>query len=73
MIQSLILMNYRFIDWDLQEVYDDAGQEVLPRPAGDPVAEERLRRWTAGTTGYSQLHLPGVLFLTWPDFLGSMR
>lgn len=42
----------RFIDWGLQNEYDDAGNEIKPRPRGDEEQEERLAAWREGRTGF---------------------
>ncbi|KAL7419958.1 hypothetical protein Q5752_004921 [Cryptotrichosporon argae] len=42
----------RFIDWKLQNAYDDSGDEIVPRPRGDDVDEDRLLRWREGRTGF---------------------
>lgn len=42
----------RYIDWALQNEYDEDGNEILPRPKGDPQDEERFLAWKEGRTGF---------------------
>jgi len=42
----------RYIDWGLQNEYDDGGNEIRPRPRGDEEQEERLAAWREGRTGF---------------------
>jgi hypothetical protein len=42
----------RFIDWGLQNQYDDEGKEIRPRPKGSDEDEERLLSWREGRTGF---------------------
>ncbi|ORY31961.1 FAD binding domain of DNA photolyase-domain-containing protein [Naematelia encephala] len=42
----------RYIDWGLQNQYDPSGHEILPRPRGDLVDEERFEAWKEGRTGF---------------------
>lgn len=42
----------RYIDWKLQNQYDGDGNEILPRPRGDDVDEERFMAWKEGRTGF---------------------
>jgi cryptochrome len=46
------MMGIRYIDWGLQNEYDEEGNEILPRPPGDPVDEERFAAWKEGRTGF---------------------
>ncbi|KAK4686103.1 cryptochrome, partial [Tremellales sp. Uapishka_1] len=42
----------RYIDWGLQNQYNDEGKEILPRPSGDAIDEERFAAWKDGRTGF---------------------
>lgn len=42
----------RYIDWHLPNAYDGTGAKIIPRPLGDPVAEERFLKWKEGRTGF---------------------
>lgn len=42
----------RYVDWALQNEYDEDGNEILPRPKGDPKDEERFLAWKEGRTGF---------------------
>jgi cryptochrome len=48
----------RFVDWGLQNQYNEAGEEILPRPKGDEVDEERFEAWREGRTGFPCVGLP---------------
>lgn len=53
------------MDWYLPTHYDKEGNVIEPRPKGDEVSEERLRRYKHGQTGFpfivSQPALPSSL------------
>lgn len=42
----------RYMDWYLPTHYDENGEVVLPRPAGDAVSEARLSAYKLGQTGF---------------------
>jgi cryptochrome len=46
------LISGRYIDWKLQNQYDEEGNEILPRPKEDEVDEERFLAWKEGRTGF---------------------
>lgn len=46
------------MDWGLQNQYNEAGEEILPRPKGDEVDEERFEAWREGRTGFPCVGLP---------------
>jgi cryptochrome len=48
----VVRLTSRYIDWKLQNQYDDGGNEILPRPKEDEVDEERLLAWREGRTGF---------------------
>jgi cryptochrome len=45
-------LTMRFIDWGLQNQYDEEGKEIRPRPRGDAEDEERFAAWREGRTGF---------------------
>jgi hypothetical protein len=49
---SLTGADARFIDWGLQNQYDEEGKEIRPRPRGDEEDEERFAAWREGRTGF---------------------
>jgi cryptochrome len=51
-ISSLAEADNRFIDWGLQNQYDEEGKEIRPRPRGDEEDEERFAAWREGRTGF---------------------
>lgn len=42
----------RYMDWYLPTKYDDKGEAIVPRPAGDAVSEARLSAFKLGMTGF---------------------
>ncbi|KAF9459758.1 FAD binding domain of DNA photolyase-domain-containing protein [Collybia nuda] len=42
----------RFIDWDLRDEFGQDGAKIIPRPLGDPRAEEWFLAWKEGRTGF---------------------
>jgi cryptochrome len=58
-VDSLILTraDNRFIDWGLQNQYDEEGKEIRPRPRGDEEDEERFAAWREGRTGFPYVPL----------------
>ncbi|EIW67847.1 hypothetical protein TREMEDRAFT_21150, partial [Tremella mesenterica DSM 1558] len=42
----------RYIDWGLQNQYDEQGREILPRPRGKEEDERRFEAWREGCTGF---------------------
>lgn len=53
----------RFIDWGLQNQYDEDGNEITPRPTkpGDEEDEERFAAWREGRTGFPSVPLPPLM------------
>ena len=55
---ALVHITYaRFIDWGLQNQYDEEGKEIRPRPRGDEEDEERFAAWREGRTGFPYVAL----------------
>lgn len=48
----LRLTGFRFIDWGLQNQYDEQGDQIVPRPMGSEEDEERFAAWREGRTGF---------------------
>ncbi|TIB79690.1 hypothetical protein E3Q22_02359 [Wallemia mellicola] len=42
----------RLIDWKLRNVYDENGEQIIPRPKGPKEDEEALQKWADGFTGF---------------------
>lgn len=42
----------RLIDWKLRNVYDENGEQIIPRPKGPKEDEEALQKWADGLTGF---------------------
>ena len=58
------LTKIRFIDWGLQNQYDEEGNEITPRPTkpGDEEDEERFAAWREGRTGFPSVPFPTLAY-----------